>query len=249
MGFLNNCGTFPIAKNNLTFDNIDDYFSPFDASSTNNAYSEGSDPALTAWISPLTLPPLYSWIRPTTISASKPARRSSVWVRIFPLIRIWHSTTDIQNQTRTIPWDIGADEFISLVISDIATSSVYSGQATVTWTTDNLSTSTVRYGLASSYGLATSSDYFVTEHSARLMNLAPDTTYHFQVISTDAYGVTATSSDYTFTTGQVYNIYYSVGQNTNDHKTGTPTISITDGVATFSEAQTAANMGVGDKIS
>ncbi len=45
------------------------------------------------------------------------------------------------------------------------------------------------------------------------------------------------------------NIYYSVGQNTSDHKTGTPTITISDGVATFSEAQTASNMGVGDKIS
>ncbi|MEI7890670.1 MAG: fibronectin type III domain-containing protein [bacterium] len=43
-------------------------------------------------------------------------------------------------------------------------------------------------------------------------------------------------------------IYYSVGQNTLDHKTGSPTISITSGVATFSVAQTATNMGVGDKI-
>ncbi|MEI8361274.1 MAG: fibronectin type III domain-containing protein [bacterium] len=43
-------------------------------------------------------------------------------------------------------------------------------------------------------------------------------------------------------------IYYSVGQNTLDHKTGLPSISITSGVATFSVAQTATNMGVGDKI-
>jgi hypothetical protein len=44
-------------------------------------------------------------------------------------------------------------------------------------------------------------------------------------------------------------IYYSVGQNTNDHKTGTnPTVSIASGVATFSEAQTATNLGVGDKV-
>jgi hypothetical protein len=43
-------------------------------------------------------------------------------------------------------------------------------------------------------------------------------------------------------------IYYSVGQNTNDHKTGTPTVTISSGTATFSEAQTATNMGVGDKL-
>jgi len=43
-------------------------------------------------------------------------------------------------------------------------------------------------------------------------------------------------------------VYYSVGQNTNDHKTGSPTITISSGVATFSVAQTATNMGVGDKV-
>jgi hypothetical protein len=41
-------------------------------------------------------------------------------------------------------------------------------------------------------------------------------------------------------------VFFSVGQNTDDHKTGTPTVTIVDGVATFSEPQTAANMGVGD---
>jgi hypothetical protein len=43
-------------------------------------------------------------------------------------------------------------------------------------------------------------------------------------------------------------IYYSVGQNTNDHKTGSPTVDIANGVATFSAPQTAPNMGVGDKV-
>ncbi len=44
-------------------------------------------------------------------------------------------------------------------------------------------------------------------------------------------------------------VYYSVGQNTDDHKTGTPTITISAGVATFSTPQTATNMGVGDRVS
>ena len=44
------------------------------------------------------------------------------------------------------------------------------------------------------------------------------------------------------------NVYYSVGQNTSDHKTGTPTVSISSGTATFSTAQTASNMGVGDRV-
>lgn len=44
------------------------------------------------------------------------------------------------------------------------------------------------------------------------------------------------------------NVFYSVGQNTTDHKTGSPTVTISSGVATFSVAQTATNMGVGDKV-
>ncbi|HBI33903.1 MAG TPA: hypothetical protein DEA43_03600 [Candidatus Moranbacteria bacterium] len=43
-------------------------------------------------------------------------------------------------------------------------------------------------------------------------------------------------------------VYYSVGQNTTDHKTGAPTVTIASGVATFSVAQTATNLGVGDKV-
>lgn len=43
-------------------------------------------------------------------------------------------------------------------------------------------------------------------------------------------------------------VYYSVGQNTNDHKTGTPSMDMASGIATFSTAQTAANLGVGDKV-
>ncbi|MFA6048103.1 MAG: hypothetical protein WCV59_00120 [Parcubacteria group bacterium] len=44
------------------------------------------------------------------------------------------------------------------------------------------------------------------------------------------------------------NVFYSVGQNTDDHKTGSPTISVSGFTATLSVGQTAANMGVGDVI-
>ena len=53
-------------------------------------------------------------------------------------------------------------------------------------------------------------------------------------------------------------IYYSVGQNTNDHSigaggatcstTGACTVTISGGIATFNYAQTAINMGVGDRV-
>ncbi|GEM_PF-2524476 len=43
-------------------------------------------------------------------------------------------------------------------------------------------------------------------------------------------------------------IFYSVGQNTTDHKTGSPTVTVSGSTATFSVAQTATNMGVGDLV-
>ena len=43
-------------------------------------------------------------------------------------------------------------------------------------------------------------------------------------------------------------IYYSVGQNTTDHKTGTPLVTVSGTTATFDTPQTATNMGVGDKV-
>ena len=44
-------------------------------------------------------------------------------------------------------------------------------------------------------------------------------------------------------------IYYSVGQNTSDHKTGSPTVTVSGTTMTFSAPQTAPNMGVGDVVS
>ncbi|MDD2566204.1 MAG: prepilin-type N-terminal cleavage/methylation domain-containing protein [Candidatus Gracilibacteria bacterium] len=43
-------------------------------------------------------------------------------------------------------------------------------------------------------------------------------------------------------------IYYSVGQNLNDHKSGSPTVTIVGKLATFSIAQTENNMGIGDQV-
>jgi len=125
-------------------------------------------------------------------------------------------SNDIQNETRTGTWDIGADEYVQAditppVISAIGTTTAAS-IAIITWTTDENSTSTVRYGLTSAYGSASSSNALVTSHSIRLTNLAANTTYHYRVESTDASGNRATSTDKIFTTISAVNVYYSVGQ-------------------------------------
>src|SRR5438105_1958543 len=43
-------------------------------------------------------------------------------------------------------------------------------------------------------------------------------------------------------------LWFSVGQNTADHKSGAPTVTMASGLATFSVPQTAVNLGVGDAL-
>jgi LmbE family N-acetylglucosaminyl deacetylase/regulation of enolase protein 1 (concanavalin A-like superfamily) len=73
--------------------------------------------------------------------------------------------------------------------------------ATVTWTTDEASTSEVSYGLTTSYGSASVANAgLTTDHSVVVHGLACGTTYHFQVQSKDASNNTATGPDRTLTT-------------------------------------------------
>jgi chitodextrinase len=73
--------------------------------------------------------------------------------------------------------------------------------ATVTWTTDEAATSSVVYGLTTAYGSTASTAGHTTAHSVAISGLAPSTTYHYQVSSTDPSGNGPTqSTDHTFTT-------------------------------------------------
>ena len=89
------------------------------------------------------------------------------------------------------------------VISNIA-SSVTTTTAIITWDTDELATSNVEYGLDDTYELSapvpadTLADNI--SHTVALSGLLPNTTYHYQVKSSDAYGNPAALEDKTFTT-------------------------------------------------
>ncbi|MFZ2804475.1 MAG: fibronectin type III domain-containing protein [Patescibacteria group bacterium] len=88
------------------------------------------------------------------------------------------------------------------VISNIASVPTETG-ATITWTTDSLSSSKVTYGPDTPYTTSTAeldTSPRVTSHTVVLSNLAPCSTYHYAVQSTDAFANTATSADNTFTT-------------------------------------------------
>ena len=87
---------------------------------------------------------------------------------------------------------------ISLVTSTPSTTS-----ASVTWTTDEASSSIVDYGLTTSYGSSTTEADTVTRvtsHSVSVSPLVACTTYHYRVRSRDAGSNQTTGTDNTLTT-------------------------------------------------
>jgi len=216
LGLRINSGTL-ISKNNLSYNNTDNYNGGFAASSTNNlsgpsqADAPGSSPRNAATVSFI-----------NTSGTNFHLSASDTGARDYGVDlsgdKYLPFTTDIDGQTRTGSWDIGADEYVAPVISGISTSTTVNS-ATINWTTNVVATSSVKYGTTTAYGLASSSNNFITSHSLILKNLKSNTTYHFQISSTDAPGVTATSSDLTFTTtigmpatGQVTSVIYDTTQ-------------------------------------
>lgn len=89
-------------------------------------------------------------------------------------------------------------------ISNIQVSGITSSSVTITWSTDEPSTSQVEYGLTTSYGYQTSMDSTLkTIHSVDVPGLASYSTYYFRVRSADAMGNEAVSGSNTFTTSDL----------------------------------------------
>ncbi len=90
------------------------------------------------------------------------------------------------------------------VISAVTSSDLTSSSATISWTTDEESDSVVNYGTDTSLGNTALDASLVTSHSIALTGLMADTTYYYEVQSTDSAGNTAIDNNggsyYTFTT-------------------------------------------------
>jgi hypothetical protein len=87
------------------------------------------------------------------------------------------------------------------VISAIGSSGITTTSATITWTTDQPTTSQVEFGTTAGYGsLSVYNAVLTTSHSVTLSGLIPGSTYNYCALSTNAGGSLATSSNVTFTT-------------------------------------------------
>jgi hypothetical protein len=99
-------------------------------------------------------------------------------------------------QTFTITADVTPP-----VISAVTVSAIGPGGATISWTTNELATDQVAYGLTTAYGSTSAlGAAFTTSHAQVISGLSASTTYHFQVTSSDQAGNAATSADATFAT-------------------------------------------------
>jgi hypothetical protein len=80
-------------------------------------------------------------------------------------------------------------DIIPPVISEVVISNIESSSVKINWITDEKSTSQVKYGKTTSYGLLTDSgDELVSTHSIIITGLDPDTTYYYEIISKDING-------------------------------------------------------------
>ncbi len=106
------------------------------------------------------------------------------------------------NQTTSEPVEVtSSDDLILPIISNIIVSSISGSSATIVWTTDELGTSQVNYGLTSAYGSTTALNAtLLVAHAITLNGLAGGTLYHLRVRSSDLAGNLALSDDVTFTT-------------------------------------------------
>jgi len=122
--------------------------------------------------------------------------------RYFPNLGVFAVVNDVDENAYTLRIDPASAQALS--ISAVAALSITSTSANITWTTNNAASSQVGYGTTASYGATTALDAsMLTVHSVNLSGLSPSTTYHFQAMSKDASGSSASSGDLTFTTGTV----------------------------------------------
>jgi hypothetical protein len=98
-------------------------------------------------------------------------------------------TTDVITPDNTPP-----------VITNVQVAALTNSTASITWDTDELSTSKVDYGLDSSYGSTVNDATLVTSHTRTLNGLTSNTTYHYQASSTDSSNNASNGGDLSFTT-------------------------------------------------
>jgi beta-lactamase superfamily II metal-dependent hydrolase len=112
---------------------------------------------------------------------------------------------------RTFPLDdsSGAGDTTAPLLTDVQVTAIAGTSTTIVWTSDEASSSVVRYGPTTAYGSSASVAGLTTSHGVALAGLSPSSLYHFRVESTDQAGNTASGADGTFHTGALASYFPS----------------------------------------
>jgi len=113
----------------------------------------------------------------------------------------------LHGATSTPPSSTSTPDVTAPVMSSLSATSTASTTMTVSWTTNEPSTSAVFYATSSPLSLSTTTTQsvatssLVTTHSVSLTGLTASTTYFLEAQSRDASGNTSTSAQFSLTTG------------------------------------------------
>jgi hypothetical protein len=148
---------------------------------------------------------------------------------------------------RTFPLDDVPVDTTPPVISGVLATAITANSATIVWTTDEASTSVVRYGPTLAYGSTASVAGLATSHSVKLVGLAQSRTYRFRVESADGAGNTATGVDRAFQTGKI--THYAPTATSilvGSQKDGTPANLATNNASYYSVSSTTSGTRTSD---
>lgn len=110
------------------------------------------------------------------------------------------SSNNVNNSEKT---NFSVFDITPPIISNVNATSITNSSAVIVWTTDELSNSTVNYGLNDSLGSFVYESSMVINHSIPISSLSANTTYFYNVSSCDSSGNCNTSGPYNFTTTTV----------------------------------------------
>lgn len=174
--------------------------------------------------------PQDTWFRGTVALTAAPASAGDGLVSVVhadTLTVTYLDADDGQGNFDVPVTDTAAADCAAPVISNVFASDVTGNGAVIQWTTDDLATSVVRYGLAIPPDLTTSAGALVGGHAVALTGLTACATYYYAVESVDAYGNLTVD-----TNGGAYYLFTTL-QNTNAVYTSTDTpLAIPDNDAT-----------------
>ncbi|MEK7584068.1 MAG: fibronectin type III domain-containing protein, partial [Patescibacteria group bacterium] len=116
------------------------------------------------------------------------------------------NTTDYTISFQVLTSSVSQTDTTPPVIHNVQSTNITQTTATIRWDTDESANSTVEFGVASSFGQASSTNGLVTSHTIILGNLSSNTQYTYRVKSTDTFQNTGTGQTNAFTTLSSINI-------------------------------------------